>query len=215
MKILSFLLPVVALFCLNSCVSNITGGVMSHFEYKACVNAKDVMITGNLILKDSKYYMVLPQYRAEGEPSDFYDVFGLVTKRKPAMRPTGREEMVQIPDDYAAYLLGKASGPKVPSSLTRITTVDDAFRAGCEIVPVVNKPDDYRYVFAYKNESLTAWNKTTKVGGSLCLDFFISIFSTAIYIPTLPLLCLVNEEDELTPEEEAEIEEMVRRKWGN
>lgn len=116
MKCFPRVLPIACFVCLlNSCYFNSAGHIFDKASYRAANDLSDLKPGDQVYSDGANYYVELPRYRFGKKVRTQMSVFGKANfaTRTPIK---GETDMVQIPEDYAAYLAGHSG--KLPQSIT-------------------------------------------------------------------------------------------------
>ncbi len=183
-SLLLLLVTMLVPMLLNSCYFNSAGHLFDKASYRAGTNMGDLQ-PGHYVYSDgSNSYVELPRYNAS---MPVQTQFGIGMQEGhmnlPRFEPEGlgETEIICIPNDYAAYLTGKAAGPTQPSFMTRVKADPFLIKAGCQATPVVRTPEDARCYFRHKSPYAALWY-TAGAFEWLCVDLPVTCVENCLML---------------------------------
>lgn len=167
---------------LNSCYFNSAGHIFDKASYSARAFTSDLKADGShMVYADGDdYYVELPRYRMGAPVKTNYSIFDDEEEKNPQPQRKNATDVFQIPKDFAMYLTGKASGPKTPSSMTRVRN-GDWIKNNCSAMPIVRQAGNYSETFRYKSPN-APWLYTAGVLDWLCVDLPVTCVENALVI---------------------------------
>lgn len=168
---------------LTSCYFNSAGKIFDNASHQACAFTQDIKPhTGQVVYKDGdNYYIELPRYRFDKPVTLQYNA--LLDEDEDADKKVLEKKgmaMYSIPENFALYLIGKRSSPKVPDYMVQL---DDGsyYKKYGEQIPVVRKPGKYCECYTYKSPN-AGWLYLGGVFDWLCVDLPVTCVENALVI---------------------------------
>lgn len=186
MKANNIISVLIAACCLNSCYFNSAGHIFDRAEYAAALSTYGIEANkgGKVYTDGNSYYIDVRMCRYDKPIRTQYDAFEQKSKQDEDKR-VSRVVMrtAEIPEDFAKYLMGKASSPKRPSYMK---LAKSSVKKKCEAYPIVKTPEIVDEFFQYKSPGAVGYY-TLGVLDWLCVDLPITCVENALAIPCYTL----------------------------
>lgn len=163
----------------TSCYFNSAGHIFDKASHQAAVCVDDAKADGTQYVyeHEGEYYIELPRYRFDAPVQTQISLYNQASDKK-ELELKGKE-MYKIPSDFAKYLMGKASSPKVPKNITAIDN-DDEIKAVATTYPIRKNAGTEYFTYEYKSPN-AGWYYTLGVFDWLCVDLPITCAENAIF----------------------------------
>ncbi len=167
---------------LNSCFYyvNTAGQIFDQASYEAAAFTSDLRPGSVLYCNGGKYYVELPRYRWDVPVRGIIDMQDRdnADNEKKLTRKAGTE-MIQVPEDYAMYLIGQSGSPTTPSFLRRSTADAEALKRNSTAYKIVRYPESGVCCFQYNSPSSFGWYCLGALDW-VCVDMPVSIVSNLL-----------------------------------
>lgn len=164
---------------LSSCYFNSAGHIFDKASYNAVTNTADIRPGHTLYVDEGCYYVELPRYRYDVPIRTQYSVFKDAPERKKVLRKKNDSELMQIPEDYAMYLIGKRSQPTTPSFMKRVTSGAEVIKKRAKTYQIARSPQETLSHFRYDSPSSFGWY-CLGVLDWLCVDLPVTCTENAL-----------------------------------
>ncbi len=164
---------------LSNCYFNSAGHIFDKASYDALTSTADIR-PGDLLYCDSgRYYVELPRYRWDYPVRTQYSALEDEEDRKKTLTKKSDYELVEIPEDYAMYLIGKRNQPTTPSFMNRVGNNAEAIKKRSQTYKIARTPKETLCHFHYNSPSSFGWY-TLGVLDWLCVDLPITCTENAL-----------------------------------
>lgn len=166
----------------SGCYFNSAQHIFDKASYDAIVTTYGVSKdSGHVVYFDgSSYYLDAPRYR---QAKPIKTQYNALEEKQPTEDLIVSEyrgtTVVEIPEDFAMYLMGKNKTASTPQYLKRVNR--DVLK-NCRTFPIVNTPKEYGESFRY-HSSGAAFYYTMGVLDWLCVDLPITCIENTLLIP--------------------------------
>ena len=164
---------------LSNCYFNSAGHIFDKASYDALTTTADLRPGHTLYCDGGRYYVELPRYRWDYPVRTQYSAFEDKEERKKKLTKKNDYELVEIPEDYAMYLIGKRNQPTEPSFMKRIGNNTEAIKKRSQTYKIARTPKETLCHFHYNSPSSFGWY-TLGVLDWLCVDLPITCTENAI-----------------------------------
>ena len=175
---------------LSSCYFNSAGHIFDKAAYNAVLTTQDLKANnGSVVYTDgNKYYIEVLMGRYDKPVKTQYDALeqkNANSAQKILSRT--RMQLVEIPENFAFYLMGKRDEPKTPSYMYRVKS---NIKEKCHTYAIKKTPESAAAFFRYKSPGALGYY-TLGVLDWLCVDLPVTCVENAIAIPCYTLFGLM------------------------
>lgn len=186
MKANNIISIITAVLCLNCCYFNSAEHIFDRAKYEAALSTYGISANkGDKVYTDGKsYYIDVRMCRYDKPIRTQYDAFtqnGTNDNEKRVSRVIMRT--AEIPEDFAMYLMGKASTPKSPSYMK---LAKSKVKNKCQSYPIVKTPEVVDVFFQYRSPGALGYYALGTLDW-LCVDLPITCVENALAIPCYTL----------------------------
>lgn len=164
---------------LSNCYFNSAGHIFDKASYDALTSTADIRPGDLLYCDGGRYYVELPRYRWDYPVRTQYSAFDDEEERKKTLTKKNDYELVEIPEDYAMYLIGKRNQPTTPSFMNRVGNNAEAIKKRSQTYKIARTPKETLCHFHYNSPSSFGWY-TLGVLDWLCVDLPITCTENAL-----------------------------------
>lgn len=164
---------------LSNCYFNSAGHIFDKASYDALTTTADLRPGHTLYCDGGRYYVELPRYRWDYPVRTQYSAFKDKEERQKKLTKKNDYELVEIPEDYAMYLIGKRNQPTAPSFMKRIGNNTEAIKKRSQTYKIARTPKETLCHFHYNSPSSFGWY-TLGVLDWLCVDLPITCTENAL-----------------------------------
>lgn len=172
---------------LNSCYFNSAGHIFDKAAYDAILITSELKAdSGDVVYANGgKYYIDVIMGRYDKPVKTQYDALEQKNDNdSQKVLSRTRRQLVEIPEDFAMYLMGRSKAPKTPSYMS---PVKNNLKEKCLTYPIKNTPESAAAYFRYRSPGAFAYY-TLGVLDWLCVDLPITSVENAIAIPCYTLM---------------------------
>ncbi len=187
-RFLSPSLVAVLALVLSSCHFNSAGIARERASHKQMAFLSDILPGHTIYAEGKNYYVELPCYKV-GRPARLLNRMGTQYQdARFALYPLEDKVLLNIPADYAEYIVGWRSSPKpTPPRIKRVKEGARELKKRCQTHLAVKTPKDVRYEFTRKSSSAGFWKSLAAVE-SCTIDPVGSLVASCVYVGTLGFL---------------------------
>ncbi len=173
-----------ALVLLDGCYFNSAGHIFDQAFYGALTTTADLRPGDALYCDDGDYYVELPRYRYDVPVKTQYNALKDEEEPKKTLTKKGGSELIQIPEDYALYLMGRQGSPSSPSFMKRIGGDAELIKRRCQKFSIARTPKDSLCHFKYVSPASFGWC-CLGVLDWLCVDLPITCLENGLVVGLL------------------------------